>query len=597
MSSLDQAQAVTLRGLVLLVGDLANLVVDSIGPHGKAVMINVHSPKQIVVTKNGLDILEAIRGRQHPLADKILDMIGSHISRFGDGTKRILVMLNHFLRALEKEQPLQPGSDLEVKWRIEILAQIRRFRHCTFSQVLNNLRDHPQVVKKILSWNDLEDILCHIVKGFMSTRFPPASANILSNLLFENFMKPYLETVLESSSEQQQEDPMECIKNCMIEMSRQISKKVMLGINQPVTNSMVLPSGFYLSQNQTTNANNTSSNRNSRFIIWLARLDDIGDNNDDDNTSNVVIKDGTLSEYSGWKFLKWKSETFRKFVLKLKSFRVNLIIKVNGLKDHEKSICQELEMAVIEYVDHEEAEDLASEADILALNGSVYDNLQVVDEKFIGTTTKPLIELRLGRHFYTQLILPEKSFLRFPYVFICGMTQSSAEQYCKAMAQCLRLLASTSLTRSSKCMAAIPETESHPGGAAGVIEITSLFAPDEDNNMRQSMANLDCFEHGLIKALNIQLTSSTEAVKELDVILALRKTLEALVSSGVATTSKYVTSCSRKCLAAPYPLDSAIEQINTMLDITEMLLSIERICSVKRRIKDVITKDCDSDTL
>ena len=150
MSSLDQTQAVTLRGLVLLVGDLANLVVDSIGPHGKAVMINVNSPKQIVVTKNGLDILEAIRGRQHPLADKILDMIASHISRFGDGTKRILVMLNHFLRALEKQQPLQPGSDLEVKWRIEILAQIRRFRHCTFSQALNNLRDHHQIVKKIL---------------------------------------------------------------------------------------------------------------------------------------------------------------------------------------------------------------------------------------------------------------------------------------------------------------------------------------------------------------------------------------------------------------------------------------------------------------
>ena len=109
-------------------------------------------------------------------------------------------------------------------------------------------------------------------------------------------MKPYLEAVLESSSDQQQqEDPMECIKNCMIEMSRQISKKVTLGINQPVTNSMVLPSGFYLSQNQTTNAN-TSSNRNSRFIIWLARLDDLGDNKDDDNTSNVVIKDGTLSD-------------------------------------------------------------------------------------------------------------------------------------------------------------------------------------------------------------------------------------------------------------------------------------------------------------
>ena len=206
MSSLDQAKTVSLRGLITLVGDLANLVADSIGPHGKAVMINIHSPKQIVVTKNGLDILEAIRGRQHPLVDKILDMVASHISRFGDGTKRVLVMLNHFLRALERQQPLQSG--LEVKWRIETLAQVRRFRHRTFALVLNNLRG-PQV-KKISVWNELEDVLRYIVKGFMSTRFPPASADILSNLLFENFMKPHLEGVLESASDQQ--DSKECIK-------------------------------------------------------------------------------------------------------------------------------------------------------------------------------------------------------------------------------------------------------------------------------------------------------------------------------------------------------------------------------------------------
>ena len=588
--ALDQAQTVSLRGLITLVGDLANLVADSIGPHGKAVMINIHSPKQIVVTKNGLDILEAIRGRQHPLVDKILDMVASHISRFGDGTKRVLVMLNHFLRALERQQPLQSG--LEVKWRTETLAQVRRFRHRTFALVLNNLRG-PQV-KKISVWNELEDVLRYIVKGFMSTRFPPASADILSNLLFENFMKPHLEAVLESASDQQ--DPTECIKTCMIELSQNIYKKVLLGINQPVSNSSVLPSGFYLSQNL---PNTISSNVNSRFIIWLARRDELEEN--DDNT-NVVIKDGTMmSELSGWKFLKWKSETFRAFVLRLKSFQVNFIIKVNGLKDHEKSICQELEMAVIEYVDREEAVDLASEADVLVLNGSVYDNLQVVDEKFIGQTTTPANEVRLGRHFYTKLTLPEKDDVpRVPHIFICGMTQSSAEQYSKALAQCMRLLA-TSLTRSSKCIMAIPEEES-PNGSAEIIKITSLFVTDGPNNSKWQSTALDSFEHGLIKALNIQLTSSTEAVKELDVILALRKTLEALVSD---VASKYET-CSRKCplqlnnltttTSAPYPLDSAVEQINTVLDITEMLLSIERICSVKRRIKDVITKDCDTDS-
>ena len=40
--------------------------------------------------------------------------------------------------------------------------------------------------------------------------------------------------------------------------------------------------------------------------------------------------------FLGWKFLKWKAEKFRGFILKLKSFAVELIISRNGLKDYEK---------------------------------------------------------------------------------------------------------------------------------------------------------------------------------------------------------------------------------------------------------------------
>ena len=40
--------------------------------------------------------------------------------------------------------------------------------------------------------------------------------------------------------------------------------------------------------------------------------------------------------FLGWKFLKWKAEKFRGFLLKLKSFEVELIISKSGLKDYEK---------------------------------------------------------------------------------------------------------------------------------------------------------------------------------------------------------------------------------------------------------------------
>ena len=77
-------------------------------------------------------------------------------------------------------------------------------------------------------------------------------------------------------------------------------------------------------------------------------------------------------------------------------------------------------------------------------SGTACDNTKTLNERFVS---KPLVfakEVRLGRHFYTQLLLPDNEeeddvtmneghchslFRR--HVLVCGMTQSSAEQYSK----------------------------------------------------------------------------------------------------------------------------------------------------------------------
>ena len=70
-------------------------------------------------------------------------------------------------------------------------------------------------------------------------------------------------------------------------------------------------------------------------------------------------------------------------------------------------------------------------------------------------------------------------------------------------------------------------------------------------------------------------------------MLALRSTLEALVQEAIG--SKNEATSSRLLMAEPtptipYPLEAAIEQINVVLDVTEMLLRIERVCFVRKRI-------------
>ena len=56
------------------------------------------------------------------------------------------------------------------------------------------------------AWHDLEDVLRRLVTAFMSTRFPPASASALSNLLFDGFMKPNLEVAVAKASEKAKEN-------------------------------------------------------------------------------------------------------------------------------------------------------------------------------------------------------------------------------------------------------------------------------------------------------------------------------------------------------------------------------------------------------
>ena len=569
-------ELLSVKKVTELLSDMYSLISDSMGPNGKAVMISIHSPKQIVVTKNGLDILEAIRCRhpnQAPLVNKIIDRLASHVFQYGDGTKRIVFMLYHFWRAITNQRghggPSFSGTSSEVKWRLEILAQVRQFRHYTFPLLVqNNFQGFQE--KKNSASRDLEDVLHRIVIAFMSTRFPSASALTLSDLLFNQYIKPNLEVAKNNQKQQNK-----AIRNSLIEMSQQFASKVILGLNQPISCSKVLPPGVFLSQpfacvpkveSATSNGNILT---NSRFIIWALE-------ETEDTSEDIVIREGSLSDVSAWKFLKWKAQTFRGFLLKLKSFEVKLIISVSGLKDYEKSICQQLDMAVIEYVDRAEANNIASEANILILTGSACDNIEAFNEHFVS---KPCIfakEVRLGRHFYSQLLLQNNKaaivtknkghhheLSSLQHVLVCGMTQSSAEQYSKALDQCLRLLAKSTLNGNDD------EKEA--------IAFTSFLAsrPASSKQLPNS------FEVNLIKGLDSHLLTSNS--KERDVLLALRKALETLVQEAAIGSKNEAEPAT-----VPYPLEAAVEQINVVLDITEMLLRIERMCFVRKRIQDVL---------
>ena len=48
--------------------------------------------------QNGLDILKTFSSRCHPILNVVVKTIESHVTKFGDGTKRIVIGLHIFLR-------------------------------------------------------------------------------------------------------------------------------------------------------------------------------------------------------------------------------------------------------------------------------------------------------------------------------------------------------------------------------------------------------------------------------------------------------------------------------------------------------------------
>ena len=135
-------------------------IVKALSPHSNCITgPYITESKQrfsILALQNGLDILEAIRGRHpnhaaRPLVDKIIDRLASHVLQYGDGTKRIVFMLYHFWRTIincrgrEGQSFLKASTaSAEVKWRLEILAQVRQFRHHTFARLVQKNLRGPQ---------------------------------------------------------------------------------------------------------------------------------------------------------------------------------------------------------------------------------------------------------------------------------------------------------------------------------------------------------------------------------------------------------------------------------------------------------------------
>ena len=86
--------------------------------------------------QSGLEVIEAVRGRLHPLADMIVDAVAGHIKVYGDGSKTIVKMLQIFLTSLSNFQPKRGQSEAETRFRCDLIRQIDGLKTQMVSKLL-----------------------------------------------------------------------------------------------------------------------------------------------------------------------------------------------------------------------------------------------------------------------------------------------------------------------------------------------------------------------------------------------------------------------------------------------------------------------------
>ncbi|TRY62109.1 hypothetical protein TCAL_14983 [Tigriopus californicus] len=162
----------------------------SFGIKGRPIMITQNSPKQIRITKDGIDICNSFSGHVHPLLDHILQHIRCHhhILKYCDGSKTIVLKVASLIRVLDKNLGnISSSTNDHIRFLGSVSRELDRFRSLALPKIVESLRvsilesadtslsRYPQSIHKSM------------IKEFLDTRLNPTVARHLVSLIAGHF--------------------------------------------------------------------------------------------------------------------------------------------------------------------------------------------------------------------------------------------------------------------------------------------------------------------------------------------------------------------------------------------------------------------------
>ncbi|XP_041376416.1 Bardet-Biedl syndrome 10 protein-like [Gigantopelta aegis] len=386
---------VNLCNKVDIAKSLSRVVSTSFGPSCLSTMLTT-STGAVLVTSQGIAILKSLQ-IAHPLARVIVDAVVTHHSSVGDGTKMLLLLLEHSLQAVQEIVDKQASCHLgtmNIQQQMnnylsnKIALALGKFSNTILSDLFTEVQQRADMLDADCCRNVLRDRMFSVLVTTISSHFSSAISQYFATLL--------MDSLITKTEVQNLESTRQTIGFILDNFEFMHVKSP----GQSYKESSTL-NGFLLQRNFSFHSDNLSK-MEMKCILLKCPIEGVLSN---DNATVRLKSDDTLKIA-----LSLKLKNAKLFLQTLSSRGVTLIVSTEKVPDYVLSLCRTFDISVICCVDEDDIEFLEK------LSGKfvIHNTWDVVDDSVVinlsecrrvSVGSRVCVQLGIEKGLSKQLIL------------------------------------------------------------------------------------------------------------------------------------------------------------------------------------------------
>ncbi|XP_047495802.1 uncharacterized protein LOC125043609 [Penaeus chinensis] len=317
-----------ISNLVVQCGSLASILENSLGVHGKAVLMEKSG--NVIITQDGTELLNSL-AINDPVLNIVTRGIVDQVRVFGDGCKTSFLLLRRLLDSLDGHVALSPGVPLSMR-RQKMIQKIIHVRKNILPYIEDDVIKYGAHVLPLRSFEALGEILLNTSQSFFSTKFSKLISKTLAQLLLT-----YILSQCSSTGE---------LIKLLDDLANNAHIAVVEVYKLPLLKSQVVP-GFFITRDFKYLEKNMQL-ENVPFVLWSIALEE----KKDEGQSKAIIE--TANDHVLMRSIFIQNRLVDSWLASLHGLGVKMIFSSVYFPDWAVSVCRKYRLSLIDMIDEKE---------------------------------------------------------------------------------------------------------------------------------------------------------------------------------------------------------------------------------------------------